>query len=57
MKALGADSGDVNWDYQHGYMKFPGRESHQSGHVFNVFTYDPDQLSDETVTGGIQLKG
>jgi len=54
MKALGADSGDVNWDYQHGYMTFPGRESKRSGHVFNVFTYDPDQLSDETVTGGIQ---
>ena len=31
---LGASRADVRWDYEHGFIRFPGRESLEPGHVF-----------------------
>jgi hypothetical protein len=36
LKALGSTTEDIKWNYQHGWMTFPGRESKRSGHIFNV---------------------
>jgi hypothetical protein len=47
LKALGVTTGDVKWDYQHCYMRFPGRESKCSGHMFNAFIHDPSQQTVE----------
>jgi hypothetical protein len=57
LRALGAWSTDITWDYQHGYMQFPGRESKRSGHVFNVFIHDPSQQAVETVNGDQKRDG
>jgi hypothetical protein len=53
LKALRATTGDVKWDYQHCYMRFPGRESKRSGHVFNAFIHDLSQQAVETVNGDL----
>ena len=31
---LGAYSSDINWDFKHGFIRFPGHESERSGHIF-----------------------
>jgi len=51
--ALGAKTGDVKWDYQYCYMRFPGCESKRSGHVFNAFIHDLSQQTVETVNGDL----
>lgn len=38
IKELGSTSGDIDWNYRHGYLQFPGHESKRVGHVFTANT-------------------
>ena len=45
LKALGATTADITWNYCHGYMTFPGHESKRNGHVFVADIHSPSLSS------------
>lgn len=41
-RELGASTADIKWDFEHGFIQFPGHESQLSGHVFSANIISPN---------------
>ena len=52
---LGATRDDVRWDYERGFIKFPGHEPSAPGHVFRAGSVDFDSYSVGDSTAGVSI--
>ena len=48
-RTLGASRQDIKWDYQHGFILFPTRESTEPGHVFTAAVEPVHSLFEDVI--------